>query len=349
MCEKIAVSVIIPIYNVEAYLKECLDSAVRQTLKEIEILCIDDGSTDRSAEIAREYAEAYDNVILLHKENGGQSSARNLGMDHARGEYLYFLDSDDVLERNALENLYSKACREDLDIVYFNAVPFFETEEDQKSNAGYIAFYKRKGDYSGVYSGRELFARMAEHGEFLGSACLQIFRRSMAEEYGLRFYNGIIHEDNLFFLKCAMAAKRAGYMPEEFYHRRLRGGSTMTTGKSMKNVEGHLITISEMLRFLRKHPVDPETQTQVFRYLYGTIGGEVKRILQLPGTAEHGAALSNGDPTANYLLYMIMQDEAHTRSILDKYESSIALRVGMAATLLPRMVWNVVKKLRKGA
>ncbi len=322
---------------------------MRQTLKNIEILCIDDGSTDRSAEIAREYAEAYDNVILLHKENGGLSSARNLGMDHARGEYLYFLDSDDVLERNALENLYSKACREDLDIVYFNAVSFFETEEEQKNNADYISYYNRTGDYSGVCSGQEMFCKMLSNGEVRGSVWLQFFRRSMIEANQLRFFHGIVHEDNLFSLECSVVARRTGYLGRLYYRRRVRGSSIMTTGKSMKNVEGYLITISEMLAFLKEHPVDHETEEHLFRYLHYTIAAEASRIIQLSGAAEETKALPHGDPVSNFLLYMLKQDLKQNQSIREKYESSFTFRAGKAVTFLPRLIWQGIKKMRNGA
>ena len=133
-----AVSVIIPVYMVEDYLRECLDSAVKQTLSDIEIICVDDGSADSSAQIVEEYAAKYSTVQLIRKENGGQSSARNLGLDVAKGKYIYFLDSDDYLDLNTLEELYNKAEAENLDILCFNCVPFFESEKIKNENQNFI-------------------------------------------------------------------------------------------------------------------------------------------------------------------------------------------------------------------
>lgn len=112
------VSVIVPIYNVENYLNRCLDSLVDQTLQDIEIVLVNDGSTDKSGDIAKEYAQKYsEKVKYLEKENGGLSDARNFGMPHATGEYIAFLDSDDYIEKTAYEEMYNKAKENDADYV----------------------------------------------------------------------------------------------------------------------------------------------------------------------------------------------------------------------------------------
>ncbi len=113
------VSIIIPVYNVEKYLKECLNSVVNQTLKEIEIICVDDGSTDNSLSILEEYAKKDNRINLLKQENSGAGAARNKGLDSARGEYIYFLDSDDFLELNAIEILYNQIAKNQADICFF--------------------------------------------------------------------------------------------------------------------------------------------------------------------------------------------------------------------------------------
>jgi len=128
------VSVIVPMYKVEEYLRQCLDSVVCQTLKEIEVICVDDGSPDSSAQIAAEYVAKYSNFKLLRKENGGLSSARNAGIEAASGEYLYFLDSDDYIAPQTLEMLYGKAHPHSLDIVYFNTHLVFDSEEIRNKN-----------------------------------------------------------------------------------------------------------------------------------------------------------------------------------------------------------------------
>ena len=103
------VSIIIPVYNVEKYLQQCVGSVLAQTYKHLEIVLIDDGSTDQSPRMCDEYAAQYENIYVFHKQNGGASTARNIGLENAKGEYIFFLDSDDWLEPNALETMITTA------------------------------------------------------------------------------------------------------------------------------------------------------------------------------------------------------------------------------------------------
>ena len=123
------VSVIVPVYNVENYIAKCLDSLVNQTLKDIEIIVINDGSPDNSEEIIKKAQEKYKNIIYLKKENGGVSSARNYGLKKATGEYIYFLDGDDYLLNDALENFYNKAKSGDFDMVIAPVTYILEDKE----------------------------------------------------------------------------------------------------------------------------------------------------------------------------------------------------------------------------
>ena len=120
MDKKKLISVIIPIYNTEQYLKECLDSVCSQSYKDIEIICINDGSTDNSEEITRSYAQQDKRIKLISQKNQGLSITRNNGVSQAQGEYLFFLDSDDTIEQNAIETLYNRAERTQADIVICN-------------------------------------------------------------------------------------------------------------------------------------------------------------------------------------------------------------------------------------
>ena len=116
------VSVIIPVYNVEKYLADCLDSVVNQTLEDVEIICVNDGSTDSSANILERYSCEYNNITVIKQENQGLSCARNAGVLHARGEYIYFLDSDDRITANAMEEMYNLAHKDELDVLYIGSV-----------------------------------------------------------------------------------------------------------------------------------------------------------------------------------------------------------------------------------
>ena len=115
------VSVIIPVYNVEKYLEECLDSVVNQTLKEIEIICINDGSIDNSVKILEKYRDKYSNIKVINQKNLGVGRARNVGVKLAKGEYIFFLDSDDYIEVDALEKCYIEAKQHRLDVVLIDS------------------------------------------------------------------------------------------------------------------------------------------------------------------------------------------------------------------------------------
>ena len=104
----IKVSIVIPVYNVEKYLEECIESAIKQSLNDIEIICINDGSTDSSLEILKKYEKKYSNIIVISQENKGLSASRNVGIRKAKGKYIYFLDSDDFIDTNSMELCYKE-------------------------------------------------------------------------------------------------------------------------------------------------------------------------------------------------------------------------------------------------
>ena len=301
MCK---VSVIIPVYNVENYLRECLNSVVNQTLQDIEVICVDDGSTDRSAEIVAEYAEKYGNFKLIRKENAGQSSARNVALENAQGEYIYFLDSDDYIHPCTLKEVCEKADGDELDIVYFNAVPVFENDKIRKNHQNYVNYYTRNGNYSECCTGQTMFAKMRGNREFYGSPCLQIFRRRMIENNSLRFYEGIIHEDNLFTFQSALLAKKAGYIDKAYYYRRIHDNSTMTQPKSMRNVEGYIITYYEALAFLHDIELQEDAVQAVSDYLYHALYRNACNIWYSLTLDERKSSLSCGGACAGHLLYV---------------------------------------------
>lgn len=295
-------------YKVEDYLRECLDSVVGQTLKNIEIICVDDGSPDRSADIAAEYAEKYSTVKLVRKKNGGLSSARNAGLDAATGRYVYFLDSDDYIEPETLEELCAKADAEELDIVYFNTYLFFENQQIRERNQNYVDYYTRKGNYDGVCSGQAMFSMMRKNREFLPSVCLQLFRRSMLTDNGVRFYSGIIHEDNLFSFQCMILAKRAGYTKKSYYHRRMHGDSIMTVGKSVRNVEGYLVCYAELLAFLHGREIEEGAAEMISDYLYYSIYRNACTIYKSLDVRDEDAVMATGDFCAAHLLDLVKKN-----------------------------------------
>lgn len=241
------VSVIIPVYNVEQYLEQCLDSIVNQTLKEIEIIIVDDGSTDGSGEIVDKYKEKYTNVVAIHKEHKGPGAARNLGMACAQGEYLYFMDSDDCLDINALKMLYQEAEQKDLDLLLFSGVAF--TEDKRLKSIVYRFCYLRTKHLYTVMSGKDGFVLTHAEGEYITSVCTRFYNRMYLKKINLKYSENIIHEDEDFgFLTLAMAEK-IEIIEDVFFYRRLRQNSIMTSRQGKRGIEGYMYAWNCVMEF----------------------------------------------------------------------------------------------------
>lgn len=249
----IKVSVIIPIYNVEKYLKECIDSVLRQTLKDIQVICVNDGSTDSSGVLADEYAHKDTRIKVVHQKNGGLSAARNKGMSLANGEYILFLDSDDYLTDYALERLYCEAKIDELDDLLYCAKMFKDPIERGQGEFEYTGTYERFGDYSKTITGKEMFAKMVNNGEYKPSACLQLLKRAFIEDKKIRFKEGILHEDILFTSTCLAFAEKVRYFDQNLYMRRLRYGSIMTSKKGIRNAYGYFVSMRELMHLAKEH------------------------------------------------------------------------------------------------
>lgn len=237
------VSVIIPVYNTGKYLESSVSSIQEQTLQDIEIIIIDDGSTDDSPAILKKLSESDARIRLFVQSNQGQSAARNLGLDNAQGDYIYFMDSDDILELNALSSCYEKCHSQNLDVVIFDAEIFFESGVKEKTGFNYI----RSGKIDDkLYNGAELLEELLNKNLFKAVPWLFFVKRALIEKIELRFFPGIIHEDELFTPILYLAAGRMGYIPSVFFHRRIRENSTMTNRFSKRNLTGYFTVIENL-------------------------------------------------------------------------------------------------------
>lgn len=254
-CVMNKVSVVVPGYNVEDYIRECLDSVLGQTLKEIEVVCVNDGSVDGTSQIMHEYEKKDSRVVVVDKPNGGLSSARNAGIKKASGEYLLFLDSDDYLSENALELLYETAIKDRLEDVLYGAESFYESEALREQFSSYETYYDKKKTYDRVYSGRELYRLQLENKDFKPSACLQLVKSSLLKEQGILFYEGILHEDHLFTMQVLNHAKKVRCIEDRLYKRRVREESIMTAAKSFRNAKGYLVSMEEMGKLLSEQQI----------------------------------------------------------------------------------------------
>lgn len=244
------VSLIIPIYNVELYLRECLESAINQTLEDIEIICINDGSPDNSLEIVEEYAARDNRIKIINQSNQGLSDARNAGMKVADGKYISFLDGDDYLKKDALETLYNLAERENLDHIIFEAEVFYD--EFVPLNDTWTSYYMHKNHYGQIKSGKECFYDLVINKDYVYGAQLRFSLRSRLEEKKILFKSHMIHEDNLFTFINDFSAERAMILDEKLYMMRKRPDS-ITTGKTtMNHAIGYFVAYIESLKYARK-------------------------------------------------------------------------------------------------
>lgn len=235
------ISVIVPVYNTEPYVREAVCSVLQQSFRDIEVILIDDGSTDGSLAVLRQLAAEDDRIVLLTQPNAGLAATRNVGLEKARGCYVYFMDSDDWLESDALACCHALCEAHDLDFALFDAESFGAAEAAEP-----WFDYRRAGCFPGIHTGRELFLKQLEVSRYRSSVCLNLIRRELLDRTGLRFYAGIIHEDELFTATLYLEADRVEGIARSFFHRRVREASIMTSRFSERNVEGYLTVIREL-------------------------------------------------------------------------------------------------------
>ena len=229
------VSVIVPLYNVADYVADAIRSLKRQAFRDFEVIMVDDGSTDATADVVRSLVEGDDRFMLIGQENAGPASARNRGLDEARGDYLMFLDADDSYADEALETLVERALADDLDYLDFSARTVYEDERLRAVRDE--SFYEGRSDIEGVMSGPELFCAFQRKREYVCALWLHFVKRELVVESGLRLRDGMyVHEDELFSPLLIACAERAAFLNEPLYLRRVRADSAMTAGRGMRNV-----------------------------------------------------------------------------------------------------------------
>ena len=245
------VSVIIPIYNTCHYVQEALESICRQTLTELEIIAIDDGSTDSSRKVVEQVAATDMRIRVYSQANQGQSITRNNGMQYVQGKYVYFMDSDDRLEADTLETCYSACEAGQLDFVCFDADIL---NKDHPCARHFNYDRSACAQPKQVYKGVELLQRQLSARVFSPSPCLNLISTSYLKTSGLTFYPRIIHEDQLFTSQLYLKAEKVGYIPQKFFLRRFRTDSTMTRQFTWRNMEGYLTVTDELLKAAPSYP-----------------------------------------------------------------------------------------------
>ena len=242
-------SIVIPVYNVQDYLADCLDSVIRQDFPSLEIICIDDCSTDDSLRILQEYAnkDARIKVIAL-RENGGPGRARNIGVETACGTYICYLDSDDMFSEGCLKCLLPYM-HDNLDMITYeiSLVKFDIRPENVPNNA-----YRLQHDYSelGIATGRTFFSEMVTHGEFRYNVVFALYRRTWLLSNRIKFRENVRFEDGPYILSCYLRCEKMRHACVEVYIRRYRVGSFMTDEDkfTFSRLQGLLFGYEESLR-----------------------------------------------------------------------------------------------------
>ena len=235
----VELSVIIPVYNVEKYLSQCLDSVCKQSFGDCEIICVNDGSTDKSLEILESYRKNDSRITIITQENMGQAAARNNGLSHATGEHVFFMDSDDYLELDAFEKLFSFSKGKEFDFIMFKISKFddetLELIEDDYYSMPYLK--ERVGENSFKYD---------DVSDFALDLCVnpqgKLFRHDFIKD--IRFPEGLIFEDNVFFTHALFEAQSIYFYDEYLINKRKRPGS-ITSRLSVKSLD--TIEISNLL------------------------------------------------------------------------------------------------------
>lgn len=256
------ISIIVPVYNVEQYLGNCIDSILNQTFKDFELILVNDGSTDNSLDICKHYKNIDDRICIINKKNGGLSSARNAGLDIAKGEYIGFVDSDDYIHPQMYEILYKVIIKNDAEMSVCNFKRVFNSNED-------LIFYNKCNDKSMTIeylSNIESLHRMSqENGVVLVVAWNKLYKKDLFKN--LRYKEGIIHEDECIVHRILYAAKKINYIHEKLYFYLQRDGSIMNNITNIKRID-YWFALSDRIRFFDKIGLKKLQYSYEEKYLY---------------------------------------------------------------------------------
>ena len=238
--ENIDLSIIVPVYNKELYLEECIKSLLKIEGIKYEIIFVNDGSTDKSLDILKEY-EKIEKIKIFTKENGGASSARNFGLKNSNGKYILFVDADDILDSEEFINFFKEGTKEELDIVCGNYNEFDDEKNlEIKKNEKMKEISNKKN-----LSGKEYFKMLDEKKLFNMIVCKNLYRKKFLEEENIYWTEGIIHEDEIFTYITLNRALKVKYFDRYFYfYRKNSVGSVMKTHE--KKIEDYK-KVSEIL------------------------------------------------------------------------------------------------------
>lgn len=235
-------SIIIPVYNVEKYVGRCLKSCLDQDFDDYEIVIVNDGTPDNSMNVVKDIALRHPNVRIINRPNGGLSAARNTGLADAKGDYVWFVDSDDRIETNCIGQLVNKAEKDQLDVLCFGLKLEYPDGNCMVRNI--------KHELDGkVYKGEDFICRV----EMPPAAWAAIYRRAFLIRNTLKFYEGILHEDQEFTPRAYCLADRISYVNRLLYYYNQRAGSIMKSTRNVKRCRDLLSVAESLYEFATSH------------------------------------------------------------------------------------------------
>lgn len=294
----IKLSIIIPVYNVEKYLRACLDSIFNQVGNnpEYEVIVVNDGSPDNSTAIIDDYSKNYSNIVVINQKNQGLSAARNAGLRIAKGEYVWFVDSDDSITSGAVEYLSKEIEKEKCEVYVFSLIKVFESDGRMLNTNDTFISSKYNKYYNYVADG--LFYNRKIH---IGASPKNIFLRKFLFNNNLFFTEGIYHEDMEFFIRVLIYAKRIKPLNVHLYNYLIRSGGSITTSNiSVKHVNDRLKIINLLNEICNKVELNSKQIALVNDSVFGLIyellfDKRISRVCELSLILEdnHNALLSN--------------------------------------------------------
>jgi glycosyltransferase involved in cell wall biosynthesis len=279
------ISVIIPVYNVEKYLEQCVESILSQAFNDYEVILVDDGSTDNSGSICDLYSDKYDQIKTIHKENGGLSDARNVGLQHATGEFILFIDADDYIFKDSLAAInISIEEMPDVDVVFLEAVKVFEDGSTIPLGDG----YQKESIKDKTHE--EVIAHLSKLPKFPGSACTKLIRRSLIYDNNLYFQKGLLAEDIDWTVRLLLTAQKYNYCQKDYYYYRQNREGSITNTASIKSLNSLIHIIKKWSRNMQHDPPVSKFQKGInafmaYEYLvlllaYGGLNREEKRNVE---------------------------------------------------------------------
>ena len=271
------VSIIVPVYNVEKYIDRCLDSLIHQTLKDIEIIIINDGSTDRSFEICEKYAEKDSRIKLYSKENEGLGLTRNYGIKRAAGTYIAFLDSDDYIDKDFYEKLYFNIKKMNNDIVFACIKTKFL---DGSIGIGTIPFHKDITSAKNVMYSMLHVENIKEYNKNYMPICVwrSLYKKEIIEKYNIIFESErkFISEDILFNIDYLMHSKQASFVYDTYYYYCLNSNS-LTTKYKPERFELAIVLYKEIINRLSKYGEYKKVKKGLYGFFLGYVRGAIKQ------------------------------------------------------------------------